>query len=235
MGDAQRQARTVRRFSTIVTAVVCRMVPAEVCEAILGDMDERGAGRVAAIAALLSFLGRSQWAAWRSWRPWLALAGALPIGLLLHTAVSRIATVQAVYLWMYANNWTWTYLRPEWMWSELAPTAAGMMLAWAQVAGIAWASGFLLARWARRIAWVQATVLVVCLMYGGAQALLPALHSPGAAHAMPQLNAPVFALRFYREVLPHLAQLLFVVLPVLHGMRAQLKLDVRPMRSATEA
>ena len=74
-----------------------------------------------------------------SWQPseataWVVLAGmAVPAGFILNSAVRQLAGSQSVYVWMYAHNWTNTYLHAGWLRSELIPTLCGMIVLWLRI------------------------------------------------------------------------------------------------------
>jgi hypothetical protein len=203
-------------------ALVCSLLRPEVSEALLGDLDEASATQAAVLNGLIGYLARSQWQAWGRWRPWLVLAGfVLPAGLVLNLASGQLAGSESVYVWMYAHNWTATYLREGWLWSQLLPMLFAMAFWWLMVAAVSLASGFILVKSARNTAWLHGIVLVILLMSGRAilQAVLPAAMRPMPGHEAFHGNAAAFVSDFYSLVLPSTMQCLFLIAPALFGMR----------------
>lgn len=201
--------------------LVCRLIRPDTREALLGDLAEANASSAAKLAGLLGFLARSQLQAWRRPRLWLVLAGvALPAGLLLSSVISQIVGSQSVYVWMYAHNWTNTYLQSGWLWSELVPMLCGMIFSWLRVALLSWMCGFVLVRLAHGAAWLHGIVMILLMMSGQSigRAVLPFSMFPQLSHGAIQANAAAFATDFYRLTLPLTAQLLFAVVPALYGM-----------------
>jgi hypothetical protein len=236
VGDAEGGVETVSRLCALLIALVCRMIGPDTCEAVLGDLAEAGASNAATLAGLLGFLVRSQMQAWRMPRPRLVLVGiGVPLGLLLNSVAIRVSAGQSVYVWMYAHNWTNTYLHAGWLWSEMVPMLSGMILSWLRVALLSGVSGYVLVMLAQRTAWLHGIVLILLLINGRSVgiAFMPAAIFPMLSDGAMQTNAAAFVSSFYRVVLPLNEQILFAFIPMLHGMyRAQRTLRRKQLRSA---
>ena len=221
MGDAQSGVTTVSRLCALLIKLVCCLMRPYAREALLGDLAEANAGSAETLISLLGFLTRSQLQAWRTSRPWLVLMSiAVPAGLLLNSVVTQLVGSQSVYVWMYAHNWTNTYLHAGWLWSEMVPMLLGMISLWLRVALLCWMCGFVLVRIAKRTAWLQAMALILLIMNGQAiwHAVLPLPIFPFLSHGATQANAAAFSTNFYRFALPLTMKLLFAVAPALYGM-----------------
>lgn len=224
MGDGHYRVQAVNRLITVAIAMVCRLIRPDAREALLGDLTEAGANRLAVLRGLLGFVARSRLQPWLSFRPWLLVAGiAIPLALQLNIAAARLSNVHSVYLWMYADNWTRRYLGAGWLWSELVPMLLASIFGWLLLTVAAWVGGFVLARLSPGTVWIQATVVIALMMDGQAIlfAFLPLSAPP--SHTVFNLNAPVSASIFYAAVLPRILRAVFLIAPLLLGVRQGLK------------
>lgn len=199
---------------------VCQLLRDDLRVAVRGDLEELGASGATALRQSLGTLVRSQTAVWATWHPWLALLGVvLPIGLLLSHVSRWLADFNAVYLWLYINNWTWGYLASAGARSELATIAASALMGAAALVAWSWTSGYILALLSRRALWLTTLLFVVVIMAGQVGVRTPGRMNPSSV---------VFALPIYRTALPLLVQAMFVLLPVGLGIRRSL--SRAPMR-----
>jgi hypothetical protein len=153
---------------------------------------------------------RRQAELWTDWRPWLALVGvAVPLGLILSVFVRGVAVSSAIYTWMYANWWTWSFLTIPGARTELAGNIAQHVLTYLTLVSWAWTCGFVLSSLSRRAVWANGSLF--CLVVFGEFLAVPRYTSGG--------NTAVFSLTFYRVVFPVILRTLLVVLPALLGMQ----------------
>jgi hypothetical protein len=216
----------LNRLVTVAIGLLCRLIRPDAREALLGDLTEVGANRFAVFGGLLGFVARSKLQPWLSGRPWMLLAGiTVPLALQLNVAAARLSSVHSVYVWMYADNWTPRYLSGGWLWSELIPMLLGSITTWLLLTAEAWAGGCVLARLARGTVLIQVTVLIAFMICGQTVlfAILPLPVAAPASHAVLDLNEPVSASVFCAAVLPRILQAVFLVLPLLLGVRKGLQ------------
>jgi hypothetical protein len=80
-------------------------------EAVWGDIEESGDTAGQALRNILGLVARRQATLWKNWQPWMTLALLVaPLGVMLSLASRLVAYGNALPLWMYFDNWTWTYL-----------------------------------------------------------------------------------------------------------------------------
>jgi hypothetical protein len=188
------------------------MLTAEERQAVLGDMVESGQTGAQALRDLLGLLMRQQPTFWTDWRPWAALLGlVVPAALALSFVARMAAGMSAIYAWFYVNNWTAGYLAPGFR-QDLIRYAGMFGISYVALICWAWTCGLLLGSLSRRATAVNGSLFFLVL---AAQQFLAALHTPDPA----DVNAPVFALAFYRVGLPLIVLALFVFVPAQKGMR----------------
>jgi hypothetical protein len=193
-------------------------------DAVRGDFAESGETAGSALRDLVGLVVRRQAALWNRWRPWLALVGLIvPLGMLL-SVVSRVTANQgATYIWLYANNWDWALLKDTAFWYEFADSVALVFVSSLTLVCWSWTAGFLLGSITRRIVWVYGALFCFILLFGGllgaprylAYFLEYNIHRPLPS----ETDDPIFALAFYRQMLPLIVQALLVAVPSLWGMR----------------
>jgi hypothetical protein len=206
--------------------MVSRLLELDERDAVWGDLAESGETGGQALRDVLGLVVRRQAALWTHWRPWLPLVGlVVPLGMLLSIVSRRTAGENAVYVWMYANNWEWSDLGNPGFWHVFAETVALVFMRYLTLVCWSWTSGFLLASVSRGI--IRANGILFCLMlWFGALLGAPRylaydweyLHRALGFPSLPH-NDPVFELRFYRETFPLIVQAVLVVGPSLWGMR----------------
>lgn len=206
----------------LVDLLSCVLSPDE-RDAVLGDQAESGVSGGQALRDLLGLIVRRQVAVWKEWSSWLTLAGmVIPLGMLLTVVSRRTADGNAIYLWLYANNWTWTYITNAGFREDLLGHGAGIVISWIELICWSWTGGLLLGYLSRRAIWSNAVLLSFGLLLS---ALLPppSIESsflfPHSDRVGPDPNAAVYAVAFYRIVFPLLVQSVLVLLPLLLGIR----------------
>ncbi|HEX4019904.1 MAG TPA: hypothetical protein VHX63_02065 [Acidobacteriaceae bacterium] len=202
--------------------IASRMLAPNEREAVRGDLAESGATGIQALRDVLGLALRRQAALWKDWRPWLALCAlAIPLGLFLSLASRRTADISSIYLWMYANNWDWSFLGSIAFWHGLAACLPAVLQSCLVLICLSSVSGFLIASLSRRTLWVQISVFCLVLLFAGLpgapQFLNHALFLQPARGFNP--NRVVFALGFYRIIVPLLVQAFLVLLPFFWATR----------------
>jgi hypothetical protein len=207
--------------------ILSRMLSFDEREAVRGDLAESGATGSQALLDVLSLVMRRQAALWAHWRPWLTLVGlVVPLGMLVSVVSRRAAGLSAIYIWMYANNWDWNLLGYRGFWYQFAQSFEEIFLVYLTLVCWSWTSGFVLGSASRGIIRLNSFLLCVMLSFGG---LLGAplylafldqyLHRTLGLPSLPDYNAPVFELTFYRLIFPLIVQAVLVVVPALWGLR----------------
>jgi len=208
-----------------------RMLDPEEREVVRGDLAESGETGSHALSGVLGLVVRRQAALWTDWRPWLALVGlVVPLGMLLSIVSKSTADGSAVYIWMYANNWDWDFVRNAGFRYELAHCIPIVFMPYLMLVCWSWTCGFVLGSVLRRVIRLNSVLFCLMLLFG---ALLGApryfeyywqyLHRAFSFPALPVQNDPVFALTFYRVMLPLIVQAFLVVIPSVSGMRQGIK------------
>ncbi|HTR35245.1 MAG TPA: hypothetical protein VMH80_05055 [Bryobacteraceae bacterium] len=185
-------------------------------EAVLGDIAESHECGGQAVRDLLGLAVRRQAALWLGWRPWAILAVfVVPVAARLSVTAFMSAHAASTPIWMYANNWTWTYLNNPRARMDLVEIGGNIVLTFVTLACWSWGSGFVLGFLSRRsIPFLGALFVLVT-----AQPQLfwrPA--GPDPEHSA------VYALAFYSTIFPLLVLLALAVLPAIWGMRHGLQL-----------
>ena len=187
---------------------VSRTLAPEEREAIRGDITESGATAGRALHDVLGMIIRRQAASLRRLGTWVIfLCLVLPLSAALLSMLSRIATLTAVYSWLYVNNWTPGYLAAGFR-QDLLHNLAFFALSCFKLIFAAWSAGLALGFTSRRSIGSNGFLFLLVLVAG----LLLTPHSQDGG------NAPVFMLSFYRRVLPILMLAVLVVIPSIRGM-----------------
>jgi hypothetical protein len=190
-------------------------------EVVLGDLAECGAGDILRLRELLGILARSQAAAWNGWRPWAVLLGLLvPLSLALSLQAWFVAKGSATTLWLYLNNWDWNLFGIAAFRHDFPRFLGGVVGTYLLLTGSSWIGGFAIGLLPRPTLPVNGTALCV-LLIGELVAVPRLLEYRLSLHTAPDFhpNGPVFALTFYRVILPALVQIGLVLMPSLWGMR----------------
>ena len=201
-----------------------RLLSPDEQEVVCGDFAESGESGGQALCHVVGLVARRQAALWTHWRPWLTLAGlVVPVGMLLSVVSRRTADLSSIYIWMYANNWRWGDLRNTGFWHVLAETVSLVFMSNLALVCWSWTSGFVLGSVSRGIFRVNGILFCLTLCFGvlvGAPLYLAYYwHHLLGLSPLPDPNAAVFALTFYRVMFPLIVQAVLVVGPSLWGMR----------------
>jgi hypothetical protein len=197
-------------------------------EAVRGDLAESGETGRQALRHVAGLVIRRQLSIWMDWRPWLTLVGLIvPLGLLLSVISRRVASVSAVYIWMYANNLDPSLFGYRGFWYQLADTVEEIFRMYLSLGCWSWTCGFVLG-----LAWpgiVRVNGFVFCVMLAFGVLLGAPLYSVFYQHYLHltigfpifahEHHDPVNALIFYRVMFPLMVQAVLVLLPAFWGMR----------------
>ena len=198
-------------------------------QAVLGDILESGDSGVRAFSGVLGLVARRQCALWRNWRPWAVLiAVILPLGFLLSIISRRTSDDSAVSMWMYLNNWDWALTKNPGFWRVLGQSSLSVFLTYLALGCWSWVGGFVLGFLSRGMERVNSLLLCMMLILGQLGAPRYFDHLFEYQHRvfgltfpnrLPESNAAVFAIAFYRVLFPLIVQVLLVAIPALWGMR----------------
>jgi hypothetical protein len=191
-----------------IIELLARTLSPDEREAVLGDLAECGDPPRKAFREVLGLVVRRQTAFWMQWRPWLALVLTSVAGLKLGTWCARKAHLNAVYIWMYANNWDWSLFEIPGFRHELSRNAAAITFFWLGIGLGAWTLGRILQWTSRDTAPVQAVIFTVLLFAAPTDPLIVLV------------NPPVFAHWYYRA-LPLIIKTMLVMLPCWRGLRTR--------------
>jgi hypothetical protein len=203
---------------------VSRFLEHEEREAVLGDLEESHQAGPRALLDVLDVVIRRQARLWMGWHPWFIFLGLiLPIGMLLSILSRQTSAMSAIYLWMYANNWDAALAQTPGFWRLFAETAGSVFTSYFALACCSWTGGFVLGSLSRGMSALASVLLCVILFFGETivaprysafldDKLFRGLH-------LPNVNAPVFEVSFYRVVLPVIVQIVLVAIPALWGFR----------------
>ncbi len=227
MGDELSRKPAMKQISWQLVHMFSAILDQSEREAVLGDFAESAETGSKALRDTLGLVIRRQAAIWADWRPWLTLAVLIiPLGMVLSVLSCSTAAWSAVYTWMYGNNWDWTLARNSGFWYVLRESAMLMLVGWLTLVCCSWTAGFVLGHFSRGIVRINGVLFLLMLAFGeieGAprylayywQYLHRAFHLP----SLPDPNAPVVALTFYRVIFPLIVQAVLVAAPAMSGMR----------------
>jgi hypothetical protein len=157
---------------------------------------------------VLGLVVRRQANLWVTWRPW-AVAALLVVP--AHTSSSS-----AITFWLYLNNWDSSLLGLPAFRHDIPKFLLAVPLNGYIVLGCwSWVSGFLVGTASGRA--LPSIAVLFCSFVAFVQVIGPQIFFWVANNDHP--NGPVFALLFYRVILPVIVCLLLVLLPALVGMR----------------
>jgi hypothetical protein len=184
-------------------------------EAVLGDLTELRVSSRQGVAEIIGLVARRQLRVWAGWRPWFVVTGlVVPLGIVLSRVSRRWADLDAVYAWLYVDNWTWAHLASSGSRRELLTIGVIFLAQCLTLPCCAWMIGFAAGTLSRRTAWMSGA-LFSGVVYGATLGMpRPGLLNP--AHAV------VFSVTFYRVVFPIVFRAAFVCLPALAGLRHSL-------------
>lgn len=206
---------------------LARLLQAEEREAVQGDFAELGITSGRALVEVFGLVARRQAALWNHWQPWMVLAClVVPLGFLLSVISSFTANRTATYVWLYANNWHWSFLANSGFWYVLAKAGMTVFVLFLTLACCSWISGFVLGSAACR--YVQLIGILFCLVLLFGQLMGAPLywrflylfyHRVLGVTFHAGQDPVVYALAFYRDIFPLIVLSLLVLLPMLWGMR----------------
>jgi peroxiredoxin len=202
-------------------------------EAVRGDIAESGATGAQALRDVFGLVVHRQSSLWV----------VIPLGMLLIFIAQFTADGSAVYLWMYANNWDWSFLGNALFRYDFPRFMAEAALSYFRLMCWSWTGGFLIGTLSRGA--IQVSGALFCLVLLVAQVLRLPQHIVylvfalfvRAARDNFNPNSAVFALPFYRIVFPLIVVAALVVIPSVWGMREGLRaVGFRPvLRFLTQA
>jgi hypothetical protein len=202
-------------------------------DAVLGDFAESGDNCERALRDLLGLIVRRQAALWKEWRPWLALVGlVVPLGMLLCVISRRMADGTAIYVWLYANNWDWTFLANAAFRHDFAHYVSVVFVEYLTLLCWSWISGFVLGSVSRGTLPVTGVLFGLMLLFGRLVGMPPRYLGQALLYRARDVagNAAVFELTFYRVIFPLIVQAVLVLVPSLWAMRQGLRVTrLRPL------
>jgi len=194
-------------------------------EAVLGDLVECGATGSDALRSVLGLALRRQLAVWAHPRAWLGLAClAAPFSVLLFAAAKRTADHTAPYVWLYGNNWSAAYVTNPAFRRDFLHDLALILLAYLALASWAWIAGFAMAWASRGAVYFNVALFSLTLLLGGMLGM-PQYLERAAPTGLAADNDAVFAMAFYRVLFPLLIRAVFVIVPVICGVRSGIRAE----------
>jgi len=214
------------RFCWWLADIVSRLLEPDEREAVFGDLAESGETAGQALWGVLGLVGRRQARLWSGWQPWLMLVGAIvPLGMLLSIVSRTTADGSAIYIWMYANNWDWALTKNPGFWRVMAETAGSLFLWYLTLVCWSWTCGFVVGSVSRSMIRINGVLLYLVLLFGEAFGaphyfayVQQYMHRAFSVPALPDSNAAVFDVTFYREMLPLIVQVVLVAVPAIWGL-----------------
>ena len=201
--------------------IVCRTFEPAERIAVRGDIAESGETATYALYDVAGLFARRQAVLWTDWKLWLAfVALVVPFGWILSGVSNRVADGSAIPIWMYANNWTWTYVTNPAFRLDLIHHSFTISKQYLTLFCCSWTCGLMLGVLSRRAIPVIAAIFCLVLLARGIIGT-PQLRGHG--------HEAVFSLVFYNVIFPLIVLTMLVLLPVLWGMRAGLALSHFPL------
>ena len=227
MGSQSSRRPVTTQVASWVVNVLTEMLDVDERQIARGDVAESGVTGNQAVRDVFGLVIRRQFDQWTHWQPWITVVVLiLPLTMILSIVSGRTAGMSSVYLWMYANNWHWSDVRNPGFWQVLGESVFLVVISQLTLACWAWTGGFVLGAVSRKMVQTNCLLLSLTLLLGAAVGapLYEAfygryLHRSFAMPSFPDPNAPVFALVFYRQVLPIIVQAISVVMPAVWGIR----------------
>ncbi|HYI96472.1 MAG TPA: hypothetical protein VEX68_23215 [Bryobacteraceae bacterium] len=205
--------------------LVCRTFEPAERTAVRGDIAESGETATCALYDVAGLFVRRQAALWADWKLWLTFVGlVVPFGWILSGVATWVADGSAIPIWMYANNWTWTYVTNQAFRLDLIHHSFTIAKQYLTLFCCSWTCGLMLGVLSRRAIPVIAAMFCLMLMVRG---IFSARQLHGQGHEA------VFSLVFYSVIFPLIVLTMLVLLPTLWGMRAGLALAHFPFHIQT--
>jgi hypothetical protein len=207
-------------------------------DAVRGDFAESGETGAQALRDVLGLVVRRQAALWHESRPWLVLVGLVgPLSLLVSLISSRIAASNAIYPWMYFNNWDWALLQQRAFWIVLGQTIGLILPEAVALICLAWTIGFALGALSRHAIPITGILFCLALLFGEYLAVpwytQLQLNVAGVPPPRDLGSADPAALTFYRVLSPLLVQIVLVLVPSVWGMYKGYAVATLPLRLRT--
>jgi hypothetical protein len=201
--------------------LLARVLPAHERLPVLGDLREEEAGLLASSVEILSFAVRKEVVSWGRIDSWLVLlAITTPAAILLGSVSLSIADGSAIYVWLFASNWDMALLRQKGFWIALQSCLPALVWCVTVLVCWAWVCGSVIGLASRKTARTNGLLLLfyfIALWFG---------LRPPTADLQPLIlardlsnNAAAFRSDFYRYIFSPLVQVLFVLIPLLRGLR----------------
>lgn len=211
------------RFCWWLVDIASRALDRGERDAVRGDLAEAGETGSQALFDVLGLVIRRQAALWKNPLAWLVLlALVLPLGVWFCLLARRLAYSSATYLWLYANNWDWTFVNNPVYRHDFAYYMGALLLQYLTLFCGAWVGGFILASASRRSLPFHAVLFVLLVLFGAALGPPPRHFGYALFYRARDFtnnsHAVVFALPFYRIIYPLIVQLALVLVPSLWGM-----------------
>jgi hypothetical protein len=217
----------IRQTCWWLTDVLSQLLEPGEREVVFGDFAETRETAFHALREMTGLVVRRQASVWTDWRPWLILAGVIaPLAMLISIVSRNTAYVSAIYLWLYINNSDWELLKNPGFWRLLAETVGSLSIWFGALVCSSWTIGFVIGSVSRGMSRINGALLCLMLLLGellGAPLYVAYceqyVHRVYGVPALPDYNAAVFDVAFYRAMFPLLVQALLVAIPALRGMR----------------
>jgi hypothetical protein len=228
--------RPMTRISAYLVHLLTEVLDADERQIVLGDIAENSTASNRAVGDLLGLVIRRQVDQWTDWRPWVTLVAVIfPLAMVLSIVSGRFAGGSSVYLWMYANNWHRNDVKTVGFWEVLGQSAYIVAVGQLMLACWGWTGGFVVGALSRKAIQRNYLLLLLMLMIGAAVGAPlyegfygQYLHRVFGMPSLPDPNAPVFAVAFYRQSFPLIVQAVSVVIPALWGIRKGAVLESSP-------
>jgi hypothetical protein len=194
--------------------------------AVLGDLAEEKTSGKRAVFEVSGLILRRHAEHWRDWRPWLAVIMiVVPVGGTLSHIARWWADVDAIYAWMYANNWTSAYLDSPGARTELIHHTTRFLLHCLTLAAWSWTAGAALGLTSRRTVSALGPLFCLTVVFGTLGTMTTA-----RANAA---NAAIFSTVTYDAVFPWALRIVLVMAPAILGMRTDFTGRSRRLTMAT--
>ena len=189
-------------------------------EAVCGDLLESGENGLHALGGMLGLVMRRQAVLLTDWRSLIVLIlFVIPSGLLLGLIAQIFASSGAVYLWLYFNNWPWEVLESPGTRALLLDSLGTVLIQYLTLACWAYTAGYVLRLIGRRANQMNAFFFCVLLLLEKFVRLPALIGLPLHPAVSLRITAAVFAVPFYRVMLPVIVQMALVAAPAIWGMR----------------
>ena len=209
--------------------VFSRALKADEREAVRGDLAECSGTSGRALLDLLGLVARQQASMWMAWRPWIVLVGLVfPFGILLSLYSRLTADGSAITLWLYFNNWDWALLENPGFRHDFPRFLAVVLGNYLWLVCLSWIGGVVLGALTRGTIAINGTLLCLVLVFGEFVGVPRLLGYWAFLHRARDFdpNAAVFAVKFYRVILPPTVQVVLVLLPAIWGMNQGRRLPI---------